>query len=220
MILTHGGNSVSVGGGFPSSVIIDGREYEVTRIGNQLWTRSNYIPSWDPSRYSFQCKWQGGVSNPSAEIKSKGAFFKHATASGYINFVKSYLNDGWRIPTFTDFNALLNTLGGYTNGYKLLSIDAVGYNKTLTDEYNFSAINYGTGVAKYPYIGDYNWIADGVGSAYFLVNLELSVNSDGDYPIHMYISNPSGNLFCYKQSQNFNDYMDDYVPVRLVKDAT
>lgn len=226
MILTHGGNSISKGGGFPSSAMIDGREYKVTKIGNKLWTCSNYIPSWEPvnTGYTEYCRWQGGNAlNPSSEIRAKGIFIKHANSIGLGNFVKSYLSDGWRVPTMEDYTSLLNAIGGRDNGYKLLSVDAIGYDSlTLTDEYGFNLFNYGIGSPKYPFTGNYEWKSDGGNYAYFMINIEWIADSDNYYPYIAFIDRDQGyeGKLSYSREQTYSLYYEAYYPIRLVKDAT
>lgn len=129
MILTHGINSLSVGDGFPyGTVIIGGETYKTLNYNGIVWTvenlRNDVSTNVDKSPY--------------------GRLYKYSDA---VYRISQSLNNGWRIPTKDDYDALIAYLGS-ENPLDYISTDFGGTNRNGFDVPLIGCINSNGSVLK------------------------------------------------------------------------
>ena len=152
-ILTFGNEILSWNGeAFVSDaaeyVVIGGKSYRTVTIGNQVWLGENLD-------YQFDGCTIGPSGNP--EVPSAWYYNNNQSTYGsygllynwlavkYLEENKSTLIPGWHVPTSSEFETLLETVGGVLTAGKVLK------SKTLwnddgngTDDFNFTALPAGT----------------------------------------------------------------------------
>lgn len=125
------------GGGGGETAKIDGKDYTIKKIGNLYWTCENIK-----------------VDTDNAKIKNGEYFYRLNTLSE----ITAKLSDGWRVPSRSDFQDLLNTFtrsndnvfwpwGGYilkSNDWTnlqgaLQGFDAIGFSAKQTGYYQEDA---------------------------------------------------------------------------------
>lgn len=212
------------------SEIIDGQLYDAVKIGKLYWTTSNYIPSWEPinaSNGNNNFCWYNGVKLASnTETRKRGIYVRNIDSSTEANIISNYIGN-WRVPTYNDYLDLRTAIGGITNGWKLLSKNAIGYDTfELTNEFGFNLMNYGIGGAKYPFTGSYEWKQDGKNYAFMCINLGLKfIDTDNTTPAYAYIDRDTGYEGKFYTSWYAVDKLSTlrnqipYVPIRLCRDA-
>lgn len=138
------------------SVVIDGRRYRATKIGNQLWLSENLDLKWtdlqigetDLSTTAQRANYYNDDETTyGIDGKYKCGLLYNAVAARYLHNNKStLLPAGWQVPSKTDFQTLLSVVG--TDSAKLLAKagsiteDFPTY-RAGTDDYEFSAIGAG-----------------------------------------------------------------------------
>ncbi|MFC2115371.1 FISUMP domain-containing protein [Bacteroidota bacterium] len=134
----------------------DGQEYEWVKIGNQIWMAENlrYMPFvcdsfstgiWVYGKYSADLD----TARNEVNYQTFGCLYDYATAS-------TISPDGWHLPSSSEWQVLINFLGGEDNAGSLLkssdpqfwiyqgSVDATG----------FKALPGGAHMSGFRYIGD------------------------------------------------------------------
>jgi uncharacterized protein (TIGR02145 family) len=153
---------------------IDGNKYRTVTIGQQVWMAENL----KVTHYSHG----GAITNGSGTDWSlyDGAYFEYnddprnvATYGRLYNWYavnSRYLAPaGWRVPTDSDWQILVDVLGGDSiAGGKLKEVDTVHWlspNAGATDEIGFSALPGGGFNNPYVFLGRYGyfWSATSVG---------------------------------------------------------
>lgn len=164
----------------------DGQKYKTVKIGNQVWTAENM--------------------NYKTEESSKCRFYDEEKCKKYgrTYSYKDALDvcpEGWRLPTYNDFYALIQTVGGKDVAGKALKSREDWPEKTQRmDEYGFSALP----------INEY-YDGDDCGYSFYSIFWSSSEDSDGS-PYGLYICNdwdPAKISWAYK------DYR---FAVRCIKD--
>lgn len=198
MILTHGSNSISRGG-FPTSVDIGGKTYQVVKIGNQLWTSENLDYVWS------------GLHYPASSYETYGAavyYNQNETEYGllYNNLATTVPNlpDGWRVPSENDINTLITTIGGINAVAKLKSTSD-WLNGNGTDDYGFNLKPSGRRCAPKYSVSNFRYENKG-SIGYFYLN--FNTYEDTKY---VKIEN---------DIQIISGYFTEFYPIRLVKDVT
>lgn len=135
-------------------IIINGKKYTTVRIGNQIWTSSNY-------------EGQGGIAHTGNSPKPEyGRYYS------FSEIQEISVPSGWRIPTEQDFRVLIDTLGIKFQNSTVTNPDFI---KKLTSKTNwlhiqgtnesgFNALPGGYSVGGHPPIdGDLSefWMVDG-----------------------------------------------------------
>ncbi len=181
MILTHGANSLNF-----NENIIGGKEYAVTRIGNQIWLAENLV-------YEFPGLIVGDVSS-SSNIRAcyydnnKGKYAVNGLlyswyAAKYLDDNRSTIIPGWRVPSANDWNILMNIAGGQSYaGKKLKSTSGWTYGAG-TDDYGFNAKPYGRHDSGFKDLGTgaYFWTSSENGSSLGLYRFLISADYVSTY---------------------------------------
>lgn len=110
MILTHGANSLAKG----DFVEIGGRKYKTVTIGNQIWTAENLDWKFEGITLNQDSGGWDGYSawyynNDEATYGLDGTYkcgLLYTQMSAI--YIDSLLTDGWRVPTTTDFQTLID----------------------------------------------------------------------------------------------------------------
>lgn len=197
MILTHGANSLK-----SNENIIGGKEYSVTKIGNQIWLAENLV-------YEFPGLVIGNESSASniracyydnnkSKYAGNGLLYTWYAAK-YLDDNKSTLIPGWRVPSANDWSILMNTAGGQSYAGKKLK-STIGWTTGAgTDDYGFNAKPYGRNDAGFKDLG---------------------------YGAYFWTSSENGTTLGLYRFLNSADYVSTYdgskansYSVRLVKDA-
>ena len=139
MILTHGSNSLVVGGG-GNQIKIGDIWYPYIQLGNLLWLGTALKnPTSDPTLY----KTKEGIDGLYYKTK---AFMDHDTWDTTAEFL-SWMPSGWRVPTESDYNNLISNVTNYTQ----LLVESEGG----TNELDFNAqlggfyTGYGNEMARF-----------------------------------------------------------------------
>lgn len=186
-ILSLNGEALSLDSETPGYVEIGGKSYRTVSIGNQVWLGENLD-------YQFDGCTIGPSGNP--EVPSAWYYNNNQSTYGsygllynwlavkYLEENKSTLIPGWHVPTYSEFETLLETVGGFSVAGKVLK------SKTLwnddgngTDDFNFTALPAGK---RSPYGGRFQFI--GNDTAFFSTTIYQETS------VSMLIM------------QNFNDY--------------
>ena len=213
MILTHGANSLVIGGG-GDYVEIGGRKYPVVKIGNQLWMAEN-----------LDYKWTGLIvgTSGSSTTDPRANYYSNDEATYGVNGNKygllynfpaaKYLDDnkatlfpsGWHVPSVGEFNTLIANSGSSQeeSAYNLKSESGWSSNGNGIDLYGFKLVPSGN------YWSDFG----NVGAVAFFWSKTIYEND----PTYAYYAVASS-LMQTEQGGVFtknNEYS-----LRLVKDAT
>ena len=124
MILTHGANSLAMGGDF---VKIGGRKYPVVKIGNQLWMAENL--DWKYPNLTIGGSFK--VSSPMAWYynNDEATYGFDGRRCGLLyNWyaaveLNELLSDGWRVPSKDDLTDLVNSIGSSSDSSPIRSDD-------------------------------------------------------------------------------------------------
>lgn len=174
-------------------VIVGGRKYPVVKIGKQLWTSENLDYVWDGLHYPAS----------SYETYEAATYYNHnETEYGllYNNLATTVPNlpDGWRVPSESDVNTLITTIGSSNAATKLKSTSN-WLNGNGTDDYGFNLKPSGRSMG--------NWRYENKGYiGYFYLN--FNTYQDTKY---VKIEN---------DIQIISGYFTEFYPIRLVKDIT
>lgn len=161
MILTHGANSLSQGGG-GDTVVIGGRRYPVVKIGNQLWMAENLDYKFEVNGSQIPIGQSGSPTTPAAwyynnDESAYGIDGTYKCGLLYNWYAAKYLDDnkatllpnGWHVPSSIDVTSLASECGGAdVAGTKLKSLDnSITSNWPSswngTNDYGFNAIPSG-----------------------------------------------------------------------------
>jgi len=113
---------------------LDGVEYYATKIGNQVWTTSNWACDKyaDGSMIDSCFIYQDKASN----LSSFGRLYTYDVLKA-----KNIAPEGWRVPTEADWFKLINEIGGeFSAGNQLKNGNFLGPDTSIdyVDRYNFS----------------------------------------------------------------------------------
>lgn len=129
------------------ALIIDGKRYGITKIGNQEWMTDNLdyqIPNAQyntgEARITTPAMWYFNLdaSTYGRSGKNYGLLYNWFAAK-YLNDNKETLIPGWRVPTKADFETLKATLNSNLDGKMLKSTTDWSNNGNGTDDYQFRA---------------------------------------------------------------------------------
>ena len=115
---------------------IDGNVYNTVTIGGQTWMRENLRTT----------HYRDGSSVTNYQYPSMGSIYGKLYDRSAAQDVRNIAPIGWHLPSLTEWNTLLSTVGNSANKLK---------SKTYysgTDNYNFNVLGGGF------YNGDYQWI--------------------------------------------------------------
>ena len=203
-------------------LILDGRLYKTVTIGNQTWMAENLDYKFNGlqlnnSLWSYDIKQADYYDKDEATYGVNGnkyGLLYNFIAAKYLNNNKSSLIPGWHVPSLTEWNTLINYVGGSSvAGSKLKSTTdwMSGPPGTEgTDEYGFNAKPAGYGSEMNNAV-----TFNGVGAeTYFLTSTPYG-NGNGNY-------NPC-NLICMKNwiketELNTSFGNDRPFSIRLIKD--
>ena len=136
---------------FPTVTDIDGNKYNTVQIGSQCWMRENMkttkyhtgedIPivihnsDWEYRNTPAMCYY----NNDEANADIYGALY-----NSYVAATEKICPKGWRVPTFDDWDTLIDYLGGKDiAGFKMKTFDGwsdyAGINFNGSNESGFSA---------------------------------------------------------------------------------
>jgi len=136
------------------SVKYDGEIYETTIIGNQKWLKRNL--NYKPKIGKFWC-----YDNKANNCANYGRLYDWATAMNLppkCNDISSVDDsdckvnsphqgicpEGYYIPSKTDWDSLINYIGGRDSGYKLRAKNGWKRNYNSADKFGFAALPSGT----------------------------------------------------------------------------
>lgn len=140
MILTHGANSLSLGGHLPK-VVIGEHEYEYILIGSLLWTCQNLDYKYADNIIGTKAVYYNNDETTNGWNGTKYGLLYNQNA---VRDLASYLPNRWRVPTLSDFNSLISTIGGNNSAKKLKSTSGWSNDGNGTDDYGFHALPAGT----------------------------------------------------------------------------
>ncbi len=128
-------------------VVIDGKTYHTAKIGNQIWTIENL--DWIIPGIAYNVTtipdtptvWYYDYAD--SEPKEGAGALYNAYAAKYIN--DNNLIPGWHVPCYGDYQNLLSTIGGNTNGgVKLRKLTGwENESAKATNNYRYNAIPAG-----------------------------------------------------------------------------
>lgn len=199
MILTHGANSLSQGGG-GDFVEIGGRKYKYVQIGNLLWLAEN-----------LDYKFSGCDIGPTGSPSTPAAWYYNNDEATYgingykcgllynwyaVDYLNNHLSElgvpsGWHVPTDGEWTSLANAVGGTsTAGTKLKALDSSvtsswpsGWNGT--DDYGFGVLPAGGYGGSFSNVGSYAsfWTTttSGVGARFRFFRSTAGMYSDVSY---------------------------------------
>lgn len=160
-ILSLNGEALSLDSETPGYVVIGGKSYRTVTIGNQVWLGENLDYQFDgctigPSgNPEVPSAWY--YNNRQSTYGSYGLLYNWLSVK-YLEENKSTLIPGWHVPTLSEFETLLETVGGGLVAGKVLK------SKTLwkddgngTDDFNFTALPAGN---RSPYGGIFQSIGE------------------------------------------------------------
>lgn len=155
----------------PSSeyVEIGGREYDVVKIGDLIWTAENLDWAWpglefnpslsfsDPAGYYYD-----NASSTRTIAGFKEGMIYNGAAVAALAASSGLLPDGWRVPTVDDFNALVaaaaESVPAGSMAYKAITL-GTGWNGHYADGDNSLGFNWVHNGVKRWYYG-YSWTDD------------------------------------------------------------
>ncbi len=207
----------------------DGKTYKTVKIGDQVWMAENLnyadsvkTPSllerslcYDNNQES--CAVAGRLYTWAAAIDS----VKLATDAdnpqdcGYGKTctlpatVQGICPDGWHLPTNTEWETLFTEVGGSSTAGKILMSQTGWCNNNGMDGVGFSALPAGSN-SRYAdpyYIGDANFIGDGVNAAFWSATED---NSNSAYFMGMCYANEYAYLYYFHKNDGYS--------VRCLKD--
>ena len=131
-------------------VVIGGRAYPTTKIGNQIWLAENLDYKFagcgiggSTSHQSTPHAWYYGNDEATYGVSGyKCGLLYNIAAVNYIEQNKSLLlPEGWHIPSAEEWNTLISNVGGSAIGSPKLRSVSVPYAPSWngTDDYGFSA---------------------------------------------------------------------------------
>jgi len=185
---------------------LGGKQYATVQIGNQCWMAENLNFNAGPG------SWQGPDQN-----EKYGMYYTWETA-------KRVCPDGWHIPTYDDWEELMQYISDQNGGYDRETYDEDSFvwhdiaihlktndmwtTDDGTNDYGFSALPAG-----------YRWIepstGDVVWSEYNFSSLWWSSSNDGTYPCHCFLNDRDQDFTHYKTAAHL---VNDGFSVRYVKD--
>ena len=147
MILTHGANSLVIGGG-GDYVEIGGRMYPVVKIGNQLWMAENLDYKFPYNGGTLPIGGSGTPSTPHAWYYNndkntygidgtyKCGLLYNGYASQYLDANKAtLLPDGWHVPDNTELIGFLSALPEFSQGWDAAAQAARAKNNSVTSDW-------------------------------------------------------------------------------------
>lgn len=162
-----------------SFALIGGRRYPVVKIGNQYWMTENLdwkfsdldIGETTPSDSNPQANYYGDDESTYGVNGNKYGLLYNFPA---VERLADLLQDGWRVPTVTDWNELITSVGGdSTAGTKLKSTTGWNYDQNGDGSYGFEAFPAG-----YLHVSGDSGIFGDIGSyAQFWTSDEFSVTN-------------------------------------------
>lgn len=193
-----------------SFALIGGRRYPVVKIGNQYWMTENLdwkfgnldIGETTPSDSNPQANYYDDDESTYGVNGNKYGLLYNFPA---VERLAALLQDGWRVPTVSDWNALITSVGGSsTAGTKLKSTTGWDYDQNGDGSYGFEAFPAG-----FLHVLGSSGIFSGIGNyANFWTSDEFSETNAN---VLMFTSGASSAPTVYDKNYGCS--------VRLVKDA-
>ena len=133
----------------------DGQTYKTVIIGDQTWMAENLKRETENSvcygEDSENCEKFGRLYQWSTAMDSAGTWSKNGAGCGYRSWnckptypVRGVCPEGWHLPSYTEFEALIETIGDRTTaGRKLKSKTDWKNERNGTDAYGFAALPAG-----------------------------------------------------------------------------
>ena len=181
----------------PNSVIIGGRKYKTVKIGSQIWLAENLDWNFDGNAVYY--------NNNSTTYGPDGYDFGLLYKGTTIGTLNSLLTDGWRVPTRSDYNALLTAVGNQVSKLKSTAM----WTNPGTDEINWNGEPAGYYNLFSGYVSAYG-SPNGQALGMFYATSETT-GSD------IYVEYCEDSDSTFKSFAYWNDYR---FSIRLVKDAT
>lgn len=107
MILTHGSNSISRGGGVPTEITIGEHTYPVVKIGNRLWTAKGLYEKENESAGAIP------IERGSSIKLDKETYGLMYYGVNMFNVLRDIVPNGWRFPNRNDLVDLMSTFPNY-----------------------------------------------------------------------------------------------------------
>ena len=144
----------------PNIVVIGGRTYPTVKIGNQMWMAENLDYAWD----GLIINDTGSASEPRAYYYNRGSkdtygidgtykcglLYNHPAVVHLHNNMESLLPAGWDVPTESDWQALLDAVGGASAALSKLKAKPASVSTEYppqswggTDNYGFNVLPAG-----------------------------------------------------------------------------
>jgi uncharacterized protein (TIGR02145 family) len=130
-----------------NEVEIGGRLYPYVQIGNQLWMAENLDYVWEGlvvnSGYSYtepKCHYYNNDEATYGVSGNKYGLLYNYSAIAYLNTNKTtLLPDGWHVPSISEIDTMINTVGGTSvAGTKLKSTSDWTNDANGTDDYGLN----------------------------------------------------------------------------------
>jgi len=121
----------------------DGKTYKTVTIGNQTWMAENL---------NYEAEGSKCYNNDPANGQKYGRLYKQETA-------KKACPPGWHLPSWDEWQELVNFAGGEIAGKKLKATNGWIGNGNGTDEYGFAALPGGSGSYddRFSFVGMYGY---------------------------------------------------------------
>lgn len=150
----------------------DGQIYKTIKINNQTWmaqnlnvgkwilstknqTNNGTIEKYCYNNYDYYCEQYGGLYQWTEAMMLPDDCLKSKCVESIQEKHKGICPEGWHLPSYDDFQSLVNFVGGdegTTEAGKILK--ALGNWESATDDYGFSAIGAGRVLqGEFDYIG-------------------------------------------------------------------
>lgn len=190
----------------PRYVEIGGRDYTIVKIGNQLWTGENLDYKFTKTDSNSSWLYYDNDETTYGWTGRKcGLLYNWYAAKDLNDNRNTLLPSGWRVPSQSDWDALLTAVGGRSTAGGKLKAANVSWASSWngTDNYSFKALPAGT------FSNIYGPTFSGIGT-----NTQFwTTGQNGNDGYYYKMQNNSSAV------STSNNYKTSHYSLRLVKDA-
>ena len=223
-----------------SAVLVDSRDgqtYKIITIGRQTWMAENLNYETEDSycygNSSYYCNKYGRLYTWGTAMDSAGIWSRNGKGCGYnvkvcasTSPVRGVCPDGWHLPSQTEWDMLISTVGGLSSAYIMLASKSDWRNGGFysEDAYSFAALPAGCMCWGHHYNSDnYNGYSEEGSYAYFWSSTEYTVYYMSDkgplYP-DSNKSNAYSVMLSARDTRWITPSMSEGHSVRCVKDES